>query len=55
MLTAITEELGILNIEHLHSDGGTLLIFQAKKGTGDYHKNMNHLCFAEWLLQKMVR
>ena len=54
MLTAITEEMGILNHELLDADHGTLLIFQAKKGTGDYHKNMNGACFGEWLEGKMV-
>lgn len=51
MLTAITEEDGILN-HVLIKDctgttkiNGTLLLFQAAKRTGDYHKNMNGTCF----------
>ena len=55
LLTAITEEFGILDLDLLDGAGGTLLIFQARKRTGDYHQNMNGLCFnTEWLTKKMI-
>ena len=55
LLTAITEEFGILNLEFLDHEGGTLLIFQARKRTGDYHQNMNGVCFnSDWLTKKML-
>jgi len=55
LLTAITEEFGLLNLEALDGDDGTLMIFQARKRTGDYHKNMNGACFCtDWLTKKMI-
>ena len=55
LLTAITEEFGMLNLEALDSNDGTLLIFQARKRTGDYHLNMNGACFCvDWLTKKMI-
>jgi hypothetical protein len=47
MLTAITERLGIIDCHLIEAQkgttntvNGTLLLFQARKRTGDYHKNM---------------
>lgn len=48
LLTAITEEYGMLAGE----EGNvldTLLVFQAKKSTGDYHTNMNADNFCKWV------
>ena len=69
MLTAITEEFGMIGEkapstkrEHWHNpplgiDGDdrllTLLLFQARKSSGDYHLNMNADCFCEWLVEKL--
>jgi len=51
LLTAITEEHGILKSKV--PGLSTILIFQARKPTGDYHKNMNADCFCEWLEQQL--
>ena len=53
MLTAICKEYGIPPL--LDDDGNVvdplhaLLLFKAKKNTGDYHANMNSNNFCEWL------
>ena len=48
MLTAICREYGILgDLESLE----TLMLFQARKATGDYHANMDSDMFCKWLLE----
>ncbi len=61
MLTAITEEDGILDSILIKEctgtarQNGTLLLFQAAKRSGDYHKNMNGNCFNnDWLSEMMI-
>jgi transposase len=50
MLTAICEEYGIPgDLEALDA----LLLFQAKKGTGDYHKQMDSNVFCTWLQNQL--
>jgi hypothetical protein len=46
LLTAIGKDYGIFgDLESLE----TLMLFQAKKGTGDYHDNMDSDMFCRWL------
>jgi transposase len=48
MLTAICKEYGILgDLDSLE----TLMLFQAKKATGDYHANMDSDMFCKWLVE----
>jgi transposase len=50
MLTAICKEYGILgDLESLE----TLMLFQARKATGDYHANMDSDMFCKWLEENL--
>ena len=50
MLTGITEEHGMFRVPGAEDpDLATLLLFQAKKSKGDYHKNMNGDVFMKWV------
>jgi hypothetical protein len=51
MLTALTKEYGIVGDLHVgpNNDIETLMLFQAKKPTGDYHANMDNDMFCKWL------
>ena len=50
LLTAICKEYGILgDLETLE----TLMIFQARKASGDYHANMDSDMFCKWLTENL--
>lgn len=55
ILTGITEK-GILGLKGWPGQEslGSLLMWQASKSTGDYHKNMNHTNFEKWLVELMI-
>ena len=54
LLTGITEEVGMLiNPTADEPDIATLMVFQAKKATGDYHKNMNAVVFMKWAEEQL--
>ena len=53
MLTGITEEFGMIDVNGqavFHpSTMPSLMLFQARKNTGDYHQNMDNDMFCRWL------
>lgn len=49
MLTGITAEYGMLELDTL----STLMLFQARKSTGDYHANMDGDMFIKWWKEYM--
>jgi len=51
MLTAITSEYGMLQLDE---ELRTLMLFQARKATGDYHENMNADAFCEWVEEQLL-